>query len=200
MFTLLLARAPSTSLACLPLLALAALSGCGGGSDDPQPDVALLEGDWQHQRCNAVEGQGERSFMRLKREDGTHFTLQSGALRYANGDCSGNATVQLSAAGQPVQFVARRNASTAALTIFWANWAYEPATNQPSSLWVRQGDFLCQSFYAPSPRPPAATTLPQPAVASTSASGPNDEYNVERIVQQTDTSLQGRFCHARTPG
>ena len=200
MFTLLLARAPSTSLACLPLLALAALSGCGGGSDDPQPDVALLEGDWQNRICNTVEGQGERGLKRIKREDATGFTLQSGVVRYANGDCTGSATVRLGAPEQPTRFVARRTATTTALSIFWAHWSYEPATNQPSSLWVRKGDFLCQSYYAPPARPPAATTLPQPVTASTSASGPNDEYNVERVTQQTEKSLQDGFCHARMPG
>lgn len=172
---------PSAAFACLSLLA--ALTGCGDdGGDDASPDVALLEGDWQFQRCNTADGQAERGLLRVVRQDGMRFTLHSGSVRYANSDCTGSATVRISPPEQAAQFVARRTGSTASLAIFWANWTYEAAASGPSSRWVRKGDFLCQSYYA--------------SLAAASPD-PDNPYDLERITRETDEAVQNGYCHLR---
>lgn len=171
----------SAPFACLSLVA--ALAGCGGGGgEDARPDVALLEGDWQFQRCNTVDGQAERGLLRVVGQDSMRFTLYSGAVRYANSDCTGSAMVRINPPEQAAQFVARRTGSTASLAIFWANWTHETAASGPSSRWVRKGDFLCQSYYA--------------SLAAASPD-PDNPYDLERTTRETDEALQNGYCHLR---
>lgn len=185
------ARTPSLPLACLSLLALATLAGCGGGSDDPPPqDVALLAGDWQTQGCHVVSSSlSERSLVRLVRQDATRFTQQYGAVGYTNGDCSGKGTVRLLAPEPTTPLEARRTATTASLAIFWANRSDEPAGRPPFGRWVRTGDLLCSVNYATLPIDPPP---PPPE--------PNSYYDLETAIRHTDEMLARKACHTRVPG
>lgn len=188
MTTLPPANSPSAFVTCLSLIAAAAaLSGCGGGSDDaPQLDVALLAGDWQSQRCQVVGDQSERGLLRMVPQDAAQFTQQYGAVRYTNSDCTGSGTVRILPL-PPATLVARRTGTTAVLTIFWANWAQETADSAPRSLWVRKDGFLCTSSYA-------TLTLNSPGPQE-----PHNYYDLERITRDTDESLRIQGCHTRMP-
>lgn len=182
------ATSPSASITCLSLIAVvAALAGCGGGSDEThQQDVALLAGDWQSQRCQMVGDQSERSLLHVVSQDAAQFTQQYGAVRYANSDCTGSATVRTLPL-PPATLVAHRTGATAGLTIFWANWANETADSAPRSLWVRKDGLLCTSSYA-------TLTLSSPVPQA-----PHNYYDLERITRDTEESLQAQGCHTRVP-
>lgn len=96
---------------------VAALAGCGGGSDDtPLQDMALLAGDWQSQGCTAISSKlSQRGLLRLVRQDATRFTQSYGSVMHANGDCTGNGTVQLLPANSATPLVIKSTASRAPL-------------------------------------------------------------------------------------
>lgn len=193
MTTLLPATSPTASLARFSWMAVvaAALAGCGGGSDDPPlQDVALLAGDWQSQGCTVIGSQrSQRGLLRLVRQDATRFTQSYGTVTHANGDCTGNGTVQLLPPDTATPLVVRSTASTGSLAVFWAHWTQDSAASTPYGRWALQGDFMCPAFYAvvaaifPAPPPPP----------------PHTSYDLETAARQTDEMLQRRACFTRMP-
>ncbi len=174
-------RFGALSLAGLALVA--ALAGCGGGSDDDSPpNLALLEGTWLADRCTSFDGVGFRETMRVTREGDTRFSPYRGRMSYVNADCTGNSTF---VPGVPVHgdsFVVSRARSTASLTAIWANyWPSQVSASEPSSLWVRRGEHLCQSYFA-SPAAPA-----------------DNKYDMDRIERDTAAAVQNRACYIRIP-
>ncbi|MFN9471614.1 hypothetical protein [Acidovorax sp.] len=192
MTTLLPATSPTAFATCLSLIAVtAALAGCGGGSDDPPlQDVALLAGDWQSQGCTVISSQlSQRGLLRLVRQDATRFTQSYGTVNHANGDCTGNGTVQLLPPETATPLVVRSTASTGSLAVFWAHWTQDSADTKPYGRWALQGDVMCPVFYAvvvaifPAPPPPP----------------PHTSYDLETATRQTDEMLQRRACYTRMP-